>query len=411
MRAVVSSLSDIQEGIQEGPSIDTAAERLGDLLEDAGRSIGVAESLTGGLLVQALARQKGSGDWLAGGVVAYQRSVKYDLLDVRATKVVSSEAAAQMASSARRRLGSDVGLAVTGVAGPDPQDGEPPGTVWIAVDIGSGPVTQLLKLGSEDPQEICRLAVIESIRLAARELDSQRGNPSGQRVEGRDDSDRRGPTRFVRDNSLSLACFAVFAVFLAAQSLAGWRSAVADALEHGGNSFGYWHYLTTAHFAEATFENWESEFLQMGGFVLLTIFLLQRGSSESKQEHGDPRNEDPRDHRSDPDAPWPVRRGGLWLVAYENSLLIAFTVMFVASFVGHAIAGAREYTAEQHEHGAGGVGTLQFVRMSEFWFQSFQNWQSEFLAVGSIVVLSVFLRQRGSAESKPVHASHGSTEA
>jgi len=147
----------------------------------------------------------------------------------------------------------------------------------------------------------------------------------------------------------------------------------------------------------------------MGAFVLLTIFLIQKGSSESKKESGDPRDEDPRRHRTDPDAPWPVRRGGLWLVAYENSLLIAFTVMFAGSFLGHVVSGAHEYTVEQHEHGASGVGGWQFVRMSEFWFQSFQNWQSEFLAVGSIVLLSVFLRQRGSAESKPVHFADAST--
>ena len=93
---------------------------------------------------------------------------------------------------------------------------------------------------------------------------------------------------FVQRNALSLACFAFFAVFLVAQSLTGWRSAVADAIGHGGASFSYWHYLTTGHFAEATFENWESEFLQMGAFILLTAFLLQKGSGESKQDHDDP---------------------------------------------------------------------------------------------------------------------------
>jgi hypothetical protein len=213
----------------------------------------------------------------------------------------------------------------------------------------------------------------------------------------------------VQRNALSLACFAIFAVFLVAQSLTGWRSAVADAVQHGEASFTYWRYLTTGHFAEATFENWESEFLQMGAFVLLTVFLLQKGSGESKKDHDDPRDEDPRNHHDDPDAPWPVRRGGAWLALYENSLLIAFAVLFIGSFVGHAIAGAHEYSAEQHEHGQGGASPWQFVRMSEFWFQSFQNWQSEFLAVGTIVVLSVFLRQRGSAESKPVHAPHRQT--
>ena len=148
----------------------------------------------------------------------------------------------------------------------------------------------------------------------------------------------------------------------------------------------------------------------MGAFVLLTVFLLQKGSGESKQEHDDPRDEDPREHRDDPDAPWPVRRGGVWLALYENSLLIAFAVLFVGSFVGHAVAGAHEYSAEQHEHGAAGCRSVAVRHApSEFWFQSFQNWQSEFLAVGSIVVLSIFLRQRGSAESKPVHAPHRQT--
>jgi Domain of unknown function (DUF6766) len=216
------------------------------------------------------------------------------------------------------------------------------------------------------------------------------------------------PTRrrdgFLQRNALSLACFAIFAVFLIAQSLTGWRTAVADAVEHGQDGFTYWRYLTMGHFAEATFENWESEFLQMGAFVLLTVFLVQKGSGESKQEHDDPRDEDPRDHRNDPGAPWPVRRGGAWLTLYENSLLTAFAVLFVGSLVGHAVAGAHEYSSEQHDHGAAGVSPWQFVRMSQFWFQSFQNWQSEFLAVGTIVVLSVFLRQGGSAESKPVHA-------
>jgi hypothetical protein len=217
---------------------------------------------------------------------------------------------------------------------------------------------------------------------------------------------RRRTESFWTRNALSVACFAIFAVALVAQSLTVWRSEVADAIQHGQAAVSFWTYLSTSHFYEATFENWESEFLQMGAFVLLTVYLLQRGSGESKQETDDPRDEDPRRHRDDPDAPWPVRRGGAWLYLYERSLLIAFGVLFAASFVGHAIAGAHEYTAEQHEHGQPGIGTWQFVRSAEFWFQSFQNWQSEFLAVGTIVVLTVFLRQRGSAESKPVHAPH-----
>jgi len=215
--------------------------------------------------------------------------------------------------------------------------------------------------------------------------------------------------RWLRDRALTLVLMAMFLLSLSGQILTGLHEYNNARLEHQEAAIALAAYFTTGHFMEALFENWESEFLQMGAFVLLTIFLIQKGSSESKKESGDPRDEDPRRHRTDPDAPWPVRRGGLWLVAYENSLLIAFTVMFAGSFLGHVVSGAHEYTVEQHEHGASGVGGWQFVRMSEFWFQSFQNWQSEFLAVGSIVLLSVFLRQRGSAESKPVSAAHGST--
>ena len=169
--------------------VDHAVHRLGELLEQSGRSIGVAESLTGGLLVQALARQEGSGEWLTGGIVAYQRSVKHELLEVRANKVVSRQAAAEMASSVRDRLGCEVGLAVTGVAGPGGQDGEQPGTVWMAVDLGNGPVTALLEIESDDPGEICRIAVVEATLLAIRELES----PSDDHPRGAERRDGRSP--------------------------------------------------------------------------------------------------------------------------------------------------------------------------------------------------------------------------
>ena len=214
---------------------------------------------------------------------------------------------------------------------------------------------------------------------------------------------------WVSNSKLALACLGLFLIFLAAQSVTGWRTHDADLQEHGEPTVSYIRYLTTGHFAEATFENWESEFLQMGAFVLLTAFLVQKGSPESKRESDDSRDEDPRRHRNDPDAPWPVRRGGLWLVLYENSLLIAFTLMFAGSLLGHAIGGAEEYSAEQTAHGQRPVGVAEFIRTSQFWFESFQNWQSEFLAVGAIVVLTIFLRQRGSPESKPVHESTGHT--
>ncbi len=205
-------------------------------------------------------------------------------------------------------------------------------------------------------------------------------------------------------------CLGIFVVLLAAQSLTGWRDHNNDSRAHHRAAISYQHYLTTGHFYETTFENWESEFLQMAAYIALTVFLIQKGSAESKDPDGDPVDDDPAAHRSDPDAPWPVRRGGVWLTLYKNSLLIAFVMLFVMSMFGHALGGTAEYNAEQAAHGDGQqISVMQFVRTSQFWFQSFQNWQSEFLAVGAIVVLSIFLRQQGSSESKPVHAPNRQT--
>jgi hypothetical protein len=204
--------------------------------------------------------------------------------------------------------------------------------------------------------------------------------------------------------------FGFFALFLFAQSVTGFQVYNEDQIEHGESTIAYSDYVRSGHFIEATFENWESEYLQMGAYVIFTAFLFQRGSSESKDpDKKEPVDDDPRQARNRPDAPWPVRQGGLVLKLYENSLSIALLLLFLISFILHAIGGAREYSQEQLAHGGHAVSTLEFLRTSEFWFQSFQNWQSEFLAVFSIVVLSVFLRQRGSPESKPVAAPHSET--
>jgi hypothetical protein len=215
---------------------------------------------------------------------------------------------------------------------------------------------------------------------------------------------------FLRDNGLSLVMFGLFVFFLIAQSITGLGVYNDDQHEHGGATISYPEYLHTGHFVEATFENWESEYLQMGAYVLFTVFLFQRGSSESKDpDKEEAVDEDPRQAQDRPDVPGPVRGGGLALKLYEYSLSIAFLLLFLFSFGLHAIGGAREYSQEQLAHGGRAVSTMEFLRTSEFWFQSFQNWQSEFLAVFSIVVLSIFLRQRGSPESKPVAAPHSKT--
>jgi hypothetical protein len=217
--------------------------------------------------------------------------------------------------------------------------------------------------------------------------------------------------RVLRDNGLSIVLGLMFVLTLfIGQSWSGMRAFNNDQKAHGESTVSYPTYLTTSHFGEATFENWESEFLQMGTFVLMTIWLRQRGSAESKPvDEESPVDEDPQKHRDDPDAPWPVRRGGAWLALYRHSLSIAFMSMFLATFLLHAWTGAHAFSAEQAAHGDGGATMLQFMSRAEFWFQSFQNWQSEFLAVAAIVVLSIFLRQQGSNESKPVHLPYAET--
>ncbi|HEU0301178.1 MAG TPA: DUF6766 family protein, partial [Longimicrobium sp.] len=153
------------------------------------------------------------------------------------------------------------------------------------------------------------------------------------------------------------------------------------------------------------------EFLQMAMFVILTAFLFQKGASESKDPEKDhePVDEDPRSHRDDPNAPGPVKRGGLILALYENSLAITLSLMFLAAFALHGVTGLAEYNAEQTEHGERAVSLMGYMGSPQFWFESFQNWQSEFLAVAALTLLSIRLRQRGSPESKPVHKAHSET--
>ena len=217
--------------------------------------------------------------------------------------------------------------------------------------------------------------------------------------------------KFLRDNGLSITMFALFFLFLAGQSLTGWPEYNQEQQEHNQPQVEYIEYLGSGHFIESVFENWESEFLQMAAYVVLTIFLFQRGSSESKDpDKKEPVDEDPREAKGRKDAPGPVKQGGLVLRVYENSLGIAFALLFLITFVLHAVGGVTEYNQEQAEHGsAETLSALQYLGTSRFWFESFQNWQSEFLAVGSIVVLSIFLRQKGSPESKPVASPHVET--
>jgi heme exporter protein D len=215
--------------------------------------------------------------------------------------------------------------------------------------------------------------------------------------------------RVLRDNGLSITMFALFLVFLVAQSIAGHRASNSDNEQHQQPRESYVQYVTSGAFVEATFENWESEFLQMGAYVVLTALLIQKGSPESKKPDGDEVDADPREVPDAPGVPGPVRRGGLVLLLYEHSLSLVLFGLFVFSLVLHALGGHAELNQQQVEHGAAPVSLWSFVTGSQFWFQSMQNWQSEFLAVAALTVLGIFLRQRGSPESKPVAAPHSQT--
>jgi hypothetical protein len=215
---------------------------------------------------------------------------------------------------------------------------------------------------------------------------------------------------WIRDRALTLLLMAMFLVCLVGQLITGLHEYNAKQAEHGQSPVAMTAYLMTGHPWEALFENWESEFLQMAMFVLLTTCLVQRGSPESRRPGvKELVDADPRDFAAEPDAPWPVKRGGWVLHVYEHSLGLAFMLLFVVSWMGHAVGGLAEYAADQVEHGQPRPALADYVVSARFWFESFQNWQSEFLAIASMVWLAVYLRQRWSPESKPVHAPHDET--
>ncbi len=217
--------------------------------------------------------------------------------------------------------------------------------------------------------------------------------------------------KLLRNNGLTLVLLGLFGVSLIGQALTGFASENVELADHGRSAVGFLAYLGSGAFLSSLFENWESEFLQMWAFVMLTAYLFQRGSPESKDPDASaPQDRDPKLDVRNPDAPLPVRLGGLAGAAYSHSLGLALFLMFVASFVLHLMNSARLAADEAHLHGEdGGGGLLHHMGEAQFWFESFQNWQSEFLSTAVLIVLAIFLREKGSPESKPVGAAHKST--
>jgi hypothetical protein len=221
---------------------------------------------------------------------------------------------------------------------------------------------------------------------------------------------RTGVGRFLFENGLTLVMVGLFVLSLVGQFFAGHSAYNADQEEHRQPTVSVAEYATSPHFLEALGENWESEFLQMGLFVLLSVFLYQRGSSESKRiEEPEAVDQDPRHASSDGKTPWPVRRGRFALAIYEHSLSFALLALFAVAFALHVVQGAAAYNEEQLAHGGETITTPAYLATGQFWFESFQNWQSEFLAIAVLGLLSIRLRERGSPQSKPVAASHDET--
>ena len=199
--------------------------------------------------------------------------------------------------------------------------------------------------------------------------------------------------RFLRDNGLSIVLVTLFATFFVGQIIAGRIEYNEERTREGQPEVSYSQYLRSGDFLEATMENWESEFLQMASYVLLTAFLYQRGSAESK----------------DPDE-IEVKRSSAHSWWYENSLALVLFALFVISFALHAVGGVRAYNEEELARGVDSrLSSLDYLTTSRFWFESFQNWQSEFFSIWVMIVLSIFLRQKGSPESKPVDSPHRQT--
>ncbi|MFD5226402.1 DUF6766 family protein [Microbacterium sp. NPDC058342] len=215
--------------------------------------------------------------------------------------------------------------------------------------------------------------------------------------------------RTLRDNALSLFFFTLFVLALAGQSLAGYLRTNEDLAQHGMPEQSYLAFVFSSDFVVDVAENWQSEFLQFLLFIAATVWLVQRGSPESKQpdDEGASSDEDQQvGAYASADSPTWAKVGGWRRLVYENSLVLVMGAIFVLSWLMQSLSGTVVMNQENAEHGVAPMSWGEYVLSPEFWDRTLQNWQSEFLAVGTMVAFSIFLRQRSSAESKPVGAPH-----
>ena len=218
--------------------------------------------------------------------------------------------------------------------------------------------------------------------------------------------------RALRENSLGLVFGALFLIMLAGQAVSGQVQYNDQQITYGAEPVSLLHYVTSSSFAVDVVENWQSEYLQFFLYIFATVWLVQRGSPESKdiEKIGPEADEDQKvgEHARDDSPAWARLqdwRGAL----FSRSLGIVMGTIFVLSWLAQSVAGWAAYNSEQLGNRQDPVTWLAYLGEADFWNRSFQNWQSEMLAVGSMAILAVYLRQRGSPESKPVGAAHADT--
>lgn len=200
----------------------------------------------------------------------------------------------------------------------------------------------------------------------------------------------------VRDNSLSIVLFVLFAISIAAQSFAGWRLLNEALAAHGQAPIGFWHFLSSGTFWEGLSSNWQAAVLQLGSLIAFSTFLYQRGAPHSLDPDKAKRRQKP-------------RKAGRFAWVYRHSLLLTFLLLFVLTLALHIVSGTGEYNEQLALTGQPSVSIAAFLLSAQFWSTTLQTWQAEYLVLALYVVLTIFLRQEGSPESKPVEAKNATT--
>jgi hypothetical protein len=219
---------------------------------------------------------------------------------------------------------------------------------------------------------------------------------------------------WVKDNSLTLFFLTLFLASLIGQAFVGHADFNHHQAAHQAETVSLWRFVTSSAFWVDVMENWQSEYLQFALFILAAVWFVQRGSTESKPpgKEGGESDEDQKvgEHAQRNSPKW-AKFGDWRTTIYSNSLLLLMAAIWLASWFASAVTGRIEYNADQLDHQTAPLSLLQYAGSSDFWNRTLQNWQSEFLAIASIAVFSIWLRQRGSPQSKPVGEPHASTGA